>query len=170
MTMRTFASTLVAVAALGTVATAAANGGVVRHKNPGGNSPMAQAVEVPPGATTLYFSGMIPLPADKDAAKDSRAMWGDTKSQSINILSRLKENLARHDATLGDVVKMQVFLVGDPQLGGKMDFAGFNEAYRQFFGTTDQPEIPARSVMQVAALANPMWLVEIEVVVVKAAK
>ncbi|MDP1293871.1 Rid family hydrolase, partial [Klebsiella variicola] len=65
---------------------------------------------------------------------------------------------------LGDVVKMQVFLVGDPAKGGKMDFDGFMAAYREFYGTATQPNLPARSVMQVAGLVVPCWLVEIEVI------
>jgi enamine deaminase RidA (YjgF/YER057c/UK114 family) len=47
-----------------------------------------------------------------------------------------------------------------------MDFAGFMKGYTQYFGTKDQPNKPARSAMQVAALALPGALVEIEVVAV----
>ena len=68
---------------------------------------------------------------------------------------------------MGDVVKMQVFLVGDPAKGGKMDFAGFMEGYTEHFGTAEQPNLPSRSVMQVAGLANPGFLVEIEVTAVR---
>ena len=42
---------------------------------------------------------------------------------------------------MGDVVKMQVFLVGDPSKDGKMDFKGFMEGYTQFFGTKEQPNL-----------------------------
>jgi enamine deaminase RidA (YjgF/YER057c/UK114 family) len=63
----------------------------------------------------------------------------------------------------GDVVKMNVFLVGDSATG-KMDFKGFMEAYTRFFGTADQPNLPARSAVQVAGLAAPGVLVEIECV------
>jgi enamine deaminase RidA (YjgF/YER057c/UK114 family) len=62
---------------------------------------------------------------------------------------------------------MQVFLVGDPKLDGRMDFAGFMQGYSRFFGTAAQPNLPARSTMQVAALANPGFLVEIEVTAVR---
>jgi enamine deaminase RidA (YjgF/YER057c/UK114 family) len=47
-----------------------------------------------------------------------------------------------------------------------MDFAGFMKGYTQYFGTKDQPNKPARSAMQVAALALPGALVEIEVTAV----
>jgi enamine deaminase RidA (YjgF/YER057c/UK114 family) len=60
---------------------------------------------------------------------------------------------------------MHVYLGGDPATG-KMDFAGFMKGYSQYFGTKDQPNKPARSAMQVAALALPGALVEIEVVAV----
>jgi enamine deaminase RidA (YjgF/YER057c/UK114 family) len=40
------------------------------------------------------------------------------------------------------------------------------ESYTQFFGGS-QPNLPARAVMQVAALNSPGWLVEIEVVAAK---
>jgi len=68
---------------------------------------------------------------------------------------------------MGDVVKMQVFLVGDPGKEGKMDFAGFMDGYTQFFGTKEQPNLPSRSVVQVAGLASPAFLVEIEVTAVR---
>jgi enamine deaminase RidA (YjgF/YER057c/UK114 family) len=48
-----------------------------------------------------------------------------------------------------------------------MDFAGFMQGYTQFFGTPAQPNLPVRSAMQVAALANPGFLVEIEVTAVR---
>ena len=67
----------------------------------------------------------------------------------------------------GRRAKMKVFLVGDPKMDGKMDFAGFMKGYTQFFGTEAQPNLPARSAMQVVALVNPSWLVEIEVTVVR---
>ena len=41
------------------------------------------------------------------------------------------------------------------------------EGYTQFFGG-DQPNLPARSVIGVSALANPGFLVEIEVIAVAA--
>ena len=48
-----------------------------------------------------------------------------------------------------------------------MDFEGFMKGYTQFFGTEDQPNLPTRSVFQVAGLANPDWFVEIEVTAVR---
>jgi enamine deaminase RidA (YjgF/YER057c/UK114 family) len=59
---------------------------------------------------------------------------------------------------------MQVFLVHDAR--APMDFKAFTEGYTQFFGG-NRPNLPARSVVGVASLANPGFLVEIEVIAVK---
>ncbi|MGZ3298484.1 MAG: Rid family hydrolase, partial [Asticcacaulis sp.] len=62
---------------------------------------------------------------------------------------------------------MRVYLAGDPANGGKMDFAGMMKSYSRHFGTPDQPNRPTRATVQVAALALPGFLVEIEAVAVK---
>ncbi|MGO9036914.1 MAG: RidA family protein [Steroidobacteraceae bacterium] len=141
---------------------------VIRYKLPNGSTfPIAAAVEVPAGKTLVYLSGMVPPVADPKAAKDSMAAYGDTKTQALGALNAIQAELAKLNLTMGDVVKMQVFLVGDPSKGGKMDFEGLMQAYTQFFGTPAQPHLPVRSAMQVAALANPGFLVEIEVTAVR---
>ena len=146
----------------------AAAADVVRHKLPNNSTfPISAAVEVPAGRTTVYVSGMVPPVADASAPKDSVAAYGDTKTQSIAVLEAIGAQLKSMQLGFGDVVKMQVFLVGDPANGGRMDFAGFMAAYTQYFGTEEQPHLPARSAMQVAALANPGFLVEIEVTAVR---
>ena len=59
-------------------------------------------------------------------------------------IGQMKETLTARGAGFGHIIKMQAFLVGDPEKGGQMDFAGFNDGYAQFFGTADQPNVPAR--------------------------
>lgn len=140
---------------------------VVRHKIPNSDFPISQAVEVPAGKTTVYVSGAVPSVADEKAEKGSLAAYGDTKTQTVSVLKSIEKTLAGLDLKMGDVVKMQVFLVGDPVKGGKMDFGGFMEGYTQFFGTKEQPNLPTRSVFQVAGLAAPGFLVEIEVTAVR---
>ena len=83
------------------------------------------------------------------------------------MLNRIKGILEGLGLSMGDVVKMQVFLVHTP--AAPMDFKAFMEGYTQFFGGS-QPNLPARSVLGVASLANPGFLVEIEVIAVKDAK
>ena len=81
---------------------------------------------------TLYVSGQLASPA-------SQGVWGDTKTQAASALSKIEALLKEQGLGMGDVVMMHVYLVGDPSNGGKMDFAGLNAAYSQFFGTKDQP-------------------------------
>jgi enamine deaminase RidA (YjgF/YER057c/UK114 family) len=76
----------------------------------------------------------------------------------------MQADLERHGLSMGDVVKMTVFLVGDPAMGGQMDFDGFMEAYRLYWGTAEQPRLPARSTVQVAGLVGPLMFVEVEVI------
>jgi enamine deaminase RidA (YjgF/YER057c/UK114 family) len=153
---------------LSLVPAAASAADVVRTPLPGGSTfPISAAVEVPAGRATVYLSGMVPPVADKEAAPDTIAAYGDTKAQTVAVLGLIEKQLQALGLTMGDVVKMQVFLVGDPGKEGRMDFAGFMDGYRQFFGTEAQPNLPVRSTMQVAALANPGFLVEIEVTAVR---
>jgi enamine deaminase RidA (YjgF/YER057c/UK114 family) len=140
---------------------------VVRHKLPNSNFPISLAVEVPAGKTTVYLSGVVPSVVDKNADKNTIAAYGDTKTQTESVLKVIDKTLGDLGLKMGDVVKMQVFLVGDPAKGGRMDFSGFMAAYTQFFGTATQPNLPSRSVVQVAGLAGPGFLVEIEVTAVR---
>jgi enamine deaminase RidA (YjgF/YER057c/UK114 family) len=141
---------------------------VVRHPLPGGNTfPIARAVEVPAGKTIIFHSGTTPAPLDPKAEAGSAAYWGDTKTQALSTFARIKESLDAMKLDFGNVVAMTVYLVGDPAKGGRMDFEGFMAAYTQFFGTKEQPNLPARSTVQVAGLVAPGMLVEIEVQLVK---
>ena len=139
---------------------------IIRHKIPNSDFPIAQAVTLPPSATIHFISGQVPPVIDKNAPADSQAAYGDTKTQTMGVLKKIEEILKGMGLSMGDVVKMQVFLVGDAAKGGRADVKGFMESYTQFFGGA-QPNLPARAVMQVAALNVPGWLVEIEVVAAK---
>jgi enamine deaminase RidA (YjgF/YER057c/UK114 family) len=140
---------------------------VVRHKIPNSTFPISAAVEVPAGKTLVFLSGAVPPVADTTAPKDTPQAYGDTRTQTVGVLTSIEKQLKGMGLSLGDVVKMQVFLVGDPAKGGKMDFAGFMAGYTQFFGTPAQTNLPSRSAMQVAGLASPNFLVEIEVTAVR---
>ncbi|MDT9002408.1 RidA family protein [Paucibacter sp. APW11] len=140
---------------------------VIRHRPAGSTFPIASAVEVPAGRTLVFLSGAVPPVVDDKAERGSLAAYGDTRTQTRGVLAAIERSLKGLGLGMGDVVKMQVFLVGDPALGGKMDFDGFMAAYREQFGGATQPNLPARSVMQVAGLVAPGWLVEIEVTAVR---
>jgi len=159
-----------AAAVLAVGVTGAAMADVTRYPLPNSDFPIAQAVEIPAGTTLVYHSGMVPRPANPDAERYTREFWGNTETQAMSVFSRLEESLAAKDLDFGDVVKMQVFLVGVPELNGAMDFDGFMNAYRKYFGSEDQPNLPARSAFQVAGLAAPGMLVEVEVVLARPAE
>lgn len=127
-------------------------------------------VVVPAGSETVLLSGQLASPIDPSKPATSIADFGDTKTQTISIFKKIDAALKKIGYTMKDVVKLTVFVAGDPALGGKMDFAGFNEGYKQFFGTAENPNLVARSTVQVAALAGPNFLIEIEAIAAKAPK
>jgi enamine deaminase RidA (YjgF/YER057c/UK114 family) len=116
----------------------------------------------------LYLSGQLASPiTPADAAKGTQADYGNTKAQAASVFSKIQSLLKAQGLDMKDVVKMTVFLAGDPATGGKLDFAGMQSEYVKYFGTKDQPNKPARSAMQVAALAAPWALIEVEVIAIK---
>ncbi|MGN6424864.1 MAG: RidA family protein [Asticcacaulis sp.] len=133
-----------------------------------GSFPIAESVAVPPGYTTLYVSGLVPSVTHPDAEKGTLAAYGDTEEQTESVIQNIRKALQAQGADLKDIVSMRVYLAADPTTG-KMDFAGMMKAYTRYFGTSEQPNKPARAAFQVAALTSPAFLVEIEVVAVKPA-
>ena len=117
---------------------------------------------------TLYVSGQLPASTPGDPAKGLKpTIEGDTKAQTQNTLNVIQGILKEQGLGMGDIVQMRVYLIGDPAQGGKLDFGGMNDAYKQFFGTKEQPNKPVRATIQAAALVVPNALVEIEVVAVR---
>jgi len=141
---------------------------VVRTALPNGNPfPISLAVTVPAGAETVYVSGALPQVVNKDAPKGSVESYGDMETQTTSVLTQIKATLEQLGLGMGDVVKMTVFMAADPANDNKLNFPGLMAGYSKFFGTTDQPNKPARSALQVAALVAPGALLEIEVIAVK---
>jgi enamine deaminase RidA (YjgF/YER057c/UK114 family) len=116
---------------------------------------------------TFYLSGQLASPiAPAGDAKGIPADYGDTKAQAASVFAKIQKALESQGLDMKDVVKMTVFLGPDPRTG-KLDFAGMQSEYVKYFGTKDQPNKPARSAVQVAALAAPWALLEVEVIAVK---
>jgi enamine deaminase RidA (YjgF/YER057c/UK114 family) len=108
-----------------------------------------------------------------------------TEAQGMNALARIEDNLEVVGLTMKDVITLRVFLDNAPGTD-RMDFAGFNRAYRQFFanvnlhtgatipqprgtGTPGPPLVvnpvrTSRTVVEVANLPVNGWLVEVEAV------
>lgn len=132
----------------------------IRRAPSSGAIAITPSVAVPAGTELVFLSGALPTIADK-------AKPGDTEAQTRSVLSKLEAVLKAESLTHADVVKATVFLVGDSAKGGEIDFAGLNKAWSEVFGTTAQPNKPARSTVKVAGLVLPGALVEIEFVAAK---
>ena len=78
------------------------------------------------------------------------------KAQTRQCLENIKRVLSAAGASLGDVVKVQVFITRAE------DWAPMNEAYKEYFPV----ECPARSAL-VTGLIRPEMLVEIECIAYK---
>lgn len=128
------------------------------------SSLISSSATIPPGSTITYLSGSVASPVDPAKPED----LGDTRQQTLSILTKMKAQLEALGLGMGDLVKMNVFLVGTPENGGKMDAAAMNEVFKTFFNTPEQPNAPTRSTVQVAALGRPYVLVEIEAIAAKA--
>jgi enamine deaminase RidA (YjgF/YER057c/UK114 family) len=130
------------------------------------DSPIATSVDVPAGMELLYVSGLPAAPLAPPTA-GAPPSYGDTEQQTDSALTRIEAALKARGFGAGDVVKMNVFLVGDPAKGGAMDFAGMTAAYKRHYGTPAQPNRPARTTVQVASLVGAGQIVEIEAVAAK---
>lgn len=154
-------------------ATGAHAADITRYKMPaapnGKPARILESVEVPAGATTLYVSGQLASPLDPKKPMVpgmTVADFGDTKTQALSTLAKIKGILASHGYAMSDIIKMTLFLAPDPKTG-KMDFDGVNAAFETFFNVPENPNTVARSAIQVGALAAPQFLVEIEVTAAK---
>ena len=130
-------------------------------------TPYSLTVEVPANAQYTFVAGTVADVANPDAPKDSVEAYGNTATQTTSVLKKIAALLAREGLSMGDVVKANVYLVGDPKLDNKMDFAGLNAAYGQFFGSATQPNKPVRTTVAVSGLPKPGTMVEIDVVVAR---
>lgn len=112
-----------------------------------GSNPLSQVVRA---GDTLYLSGHVPIdPATGKTAGDN---VGDQTRQTFeNLIVTLKHA----GIGLDDVVKVNVFLTN---AGG--DFAAMNAVYREYFPT----DPPARTTVGTSGLANPNFLIEIEMI------
>lgn len=129
----------------------------IQSKDPGG---IATGVWV---GDTFYLSGQLPSPVTPaNREKGTPAVYGSTQQQAENVFNKIKDLLKEQGLSLGDIVMMRVYMSTDP-MTGKLEFASMNAAYNKFFGTADQPNKPARSTVQVAALVQAGPALEVEV-------
>ena len=98
---------------------------------------------------TLYVAGQVPLD------ESGTVVPGDAAAQARQVLVNLSRIVESAGATLDDVVKTTVFLTD------MADRGAVGAVRKDFF--SDPP--PANTLVGVAALAEPDFLVEIEAIV-----
>ncbi len=129
-------------------------------QNTASTMPISRAVGVDSGSRFYQLGAQFPEVVDPSAPLESAQAFGDTYTQTATTLRRLSSLLSDLKLTKQNLTHMRIYLVaaGDST---RMDTDGFNRAYTEYF--RDQKEnYPSRTVMQVVALANPGWLIEIE--------
>jgi len=147
---------LVAACLLPTAA-GAQPGGVERFGPP--DAAIASMTSIPPGSRIYFLSGTT------GGEGPGKPATGDTQAQTVVALGHLQKLLTDQGMTMGNIVTLRVFLAADPNKGGVPDRAGMGLGYKQFFGTPEQPNKPARTTIQVAG--NGPNLVEIDAIAVK---
>ncbi len=111
----------------------------------------AHAVEVPPGARWLYISGQLGVARDGSVADDFE---GQAEQAFRNVVTILAE------AGMGirDLVRVNAYITGAADVAG---YRGVRD--RMLRGQTT-----ASTMLVVAALAGPQYMIEIEAVAARA--
>jgi 2-iminobutanoate/2-iminopropanoate deaminase len=111
----------------------------------------AQAVKVEGGQTILYLAGQVAYDRNGNAAHA-----GDFKAQARAALQAVKDQVEAGGGSLRDVVKVNTYLT---DIRHRAEYGPIRE---EFFGK----KMPAHTLVAVAALAQPEFLIEIEAVAV----
>lgn len=156
--------TTIGLATIGLALAPAASAQVTKlQSNP--SALILDAADVKAGTDMIFLSGQLASPV-APAAAGATPDFGDTKTQTVSVLNKIKALLASRGYTMDDLIKLTLFVAADPKLG-KMDFAGANDGFKMFFKTAENPSTVARSTFQVAALVAPQFLIEIEAIAAK---
>ena len=107
----------------------------------------SHAVEVPPNSRLLYLCGEVPIRPDTTVP-------ADFDEQADVVWHNLKQVLAAANMDINDVVKKTGYIV-DPTHRD-----AYREARNRHLGTAR----PASTLLVVARLGQPEWLVEIDAV------
>ncbi|MCE9564992.1 MAG: RidA family protein [Planctomycetes bacterium] len=108
------------------------------------------------GGKTIYVSGQVSVNERAEVVGK-----GDMRAQVEHIFANLKIALASAGATFNDVVKITYFVVDL-----KPEHVPHIREVRRKYLNAEKP--PASSLIGVAALVVPEWLIEIELVAVVA--
>ena len=110
----------------------------------------SHAIEVTAGARMLFISGTVGVRPDGSVPAEFAA-------QVETVMQNLTEILKAGGMDWNDVVKFQGFLTAQG------DIPTFAEVRQRFFG----PQKPAMTVVWVSGLADPRWMVEVDLVAAK---
>ncbi len=102
----------------------------------------------------VYTAGQLPMNPTTGAVETD-----DVKQQAEIAIGNVKAILEAAGSGLDKVVKVTIFVTD------MADFGAINEVYSRFFD--GQGELPARAVVQAAALPKPEAKLEIEAVALK---
>ena len=146
--------------------TRAARAEIVRYPNPDSTFPIAQAVRSRRGTTINYVSGQVPPVVDKEADPEPAGLRRHQDADRRRA-QQDQGDPEGHGLAMGDVVKMQVFLVHDARRAD-----GFQSLHGRLHAVLRRraAEPPGALRRRRPALANPGLLVEIEVVAAKDAE
>lgn len=111
-------------------------------------------VVVAPAGKTIYVSGQVSVNQKAEVVGK-----GDLRAQTEHTFENLKAALAAAGATFADVVKVTYYVVDL-----KPDSVVHVREVRKKYLSAENP--PASTLVGVAALVVPDWLIEIEVVAV----
>jgi 2-iminobutanoate/2-iminopropanoate deaminase len=154
------AAVTVAAAAAGAAAPAHAQTAPnVRHTNPPGMSkPTAysQVVEVNGPHRVVYVAGQTGADAEGKAAQGFRA-------QAVQVMENIKTALASVGGGFENVVRLTAYLT-DLEANG----AAYREVRASYFPNAST--LPASTLLQISRLANPAYLIEVEVTAVLPAR
>ena len=127
-------------------------------------APLGKYPHVKRAGDFLFVSGTSARRPDNTIAGAEVDLQGaarlDIRVQTRAVIENVRDILAGVGAQLRDVVEVSTFLVN------MNDFAGYNEAYSEFFGYDG----PARTTVAVHQLPHPHLLIEIRVTAYKPQK
>lgn len=124
----------------------------IQYINPGGlskNPAFSQVVTTQGNGKTIYIGGQ-----DAVNLKGEIIGKGDIAAQTEQVMKNLQTALAACGATFENLVKCTIYMVQGQNL-----YSGF-QVSQKYLGHLENP--PAISVLIVAGLANPDFLVEID--------
>jgi 2-iminobutanoate/2-iminopropanoate deaminase len=111
----------------------------------------AQAVKVEGAQTLLFIAGQVDYDAEGECAHP-----GDFKAQARAALAALKAQIEAGGGTLANIVKATTYVT---DMRYRADYGPIRS---EFFG----PKMPPHTMVGVASLAAPGFLIEIEAIAV----